>query len=239
MGAAGSMWSRRVPAFRIPRLDVSAVVYPEYRTLHVSAPATIVIGVARKEVIDRHVATCFAVQTYLGALGGFAVRAAARRLVEQLTPPDLLFVVMTSSSESTGYFTRDRRQAVEMIDRFTGQRLPDRAMGAARFPGHDFEPERLDHYERLCETIRSVSVAFREIDVLTVTVPHVGLTPATAELQNEVGTVIWDGSGTPLEKASAVQFVVPLERMDSAVGDLTVTTSHGRERTTIGIAKRR
>src|SRR5687767_816486 len=74
-------------------------------------------------------------------------RAAARRLIEHLTPTDLLFVVMTSSSESTGYFTRDRRQAVEMIERFTGQRLPNRAIGSERFRGQDFEPERLDHYE--------------------------------------------------------------------------------------------
>src|SRR5688572_22103312 len=90
-------------------------------------------------------------------------RAAARRLIEHLTPTDLLFVVMTSSSESTGYFTRDRRQAVEMIDRFTGQRLPNKTMASARFKDHDFEPERLDHYERLCDTIRNVSMAFREI----------------------------------------------------------------------------
>ena len=39
-------------------------------------------------------------------------RAAARRLVEQLMPADLLFVTMTSSSESTGYFTRDRQHVL-------------------------------------------------------------------------------------------------------------------------------
>ena len=90
-------------------------------------------------------------------------RAAARRLVEQLTPADLLFVTMTSSSESTGYFTRDRRHALEMIDRFTGQRLLDKTIGGRRFPGHDFEAERLDHYERLCATIRNVSLALRDV----------------------------------------------------------------------------
>ncbi len=90
-------------------------------------------------------------------------RAAARRLVEQLTPSDLLFVVTTSSSESTGYFTRDRERAVEMIERFTGQRLPNKTMASARFKGHDFEPERLDHYQRLCGTIRDVSLAFRDV----------------------------------------------------------------------------
>jgi VWFA-related protein len=90
-------------------------------------------------------------------------RAAARRLVEQLTPSDLLFVVTTSSSESTGYLTRDRQRAVEMIERFTGQRLPNKTMASARFKGHDFEPERLDHYQRLCTTIRDVSLAFRDV----------------------------------------------------------------------------
>lgn len=90
-------------------------------------------------------------------------RAAARRLVEQLTPADLLFVAMTSSGESTGYLTRDRRQALEMINRFAGQRLLDRTMARKRFPGHDFEAERLDHYERLCAMIRNVSIAFREV----------------------------------------------------------------------------
>lgn len=90
-------------------------------------------------------------------------RAAARRLIEQLTPADLLFVTTTSSGESTEYLTRDRRRVIEMIDRFAGQRLPNKAMAGVRFPGHDFEAERLDHYERLCATIRSVSLAFRDV----------------------------------------------------------------------------
>ncbi|MGB2715137.1 MAG: VWA domain-containing protein [Vicinamibacterales bacterium] len=92
-----------------------------------------------------------------------AARAAARRLVEQLTPSDLLFVAMTSSPESTGYFSRDRQPALEMIERFTGQRLPNKSMASVRFPGHDFDAERLDHYERLCAMIRNVSLAFRDV----------------------------------------------------------------------------
>jgi len=92
-----------------------------------------------------------------------AARAAARRLVQQLTPTDLLFVAMTSSSESTGYFSRDRQPALDMIERFLGQRLPNKAIASVRFPGHDFEPERLDHYERLCAMIRNVSLAFRDL----------------------------------------------------------------------------
>jgi hypothetical protein len=75
IGAAGSAWYRRAPEFRRPRLDGSTVVYPAYRTFQVSAPRTIAIGVARDEVVGRHVSTCFALQTYLGALGGIAVRA--------------------------------------------------------------------------------------------------------------------------------------------------------------------
>jgi VWFA-related protein len=90
-------------------------------------------------------------------------RAAARRLVEQLTPADLLLVTMTSSSESTGYFTRDRQRALQMIDRFTGQRLLDKTMAGKRYGPHDFEAERLDHYERLCAMIRNVSFALREV----------------------------------------------------------------------------
>ncbi len=90
-------------------------------------------------------------------------RAAARRLVEQLTPADLLLVTMTSSSESTGYFTRDRQLALQMIDRFSGQRLLDKTMAGKRYGPHDFEAERLDHYERLCAMIRNVSFALREV----------------------------------------------------------------------------
>ncbi len=90
-------------------------------------------------------------------------RAAARRLVEQLTPMDLLFVKTTSSSWSTGFFTRDRTQALQMIDTFTGQRLLDKTMAGRRFPAQDFEPERFDHYQRLCATIRDISLALRDV----------------------------------------------------------------------------
>ncbi len=90
-------------------------------------------------------------------------RAAARRLIEQLAPTDLLFVTTTSSSESTGYFTRDRQQAVKMIEEFMGQRLLDKTMAGQRFPGQDLEAERLDHYQRLCATIRDVSLALLDV----------------------------------------------------------------------------
>ena len=50
-----------------------------------------------------------------------------------------------------------------MIDRFTGQRLLDKTMAGLRFPGQDFEAERLDHYERMCATIRDVALALRDV----------------------------------------------------------------------------
>lgn len=90
-------------------------------------------------------------------------RAAARRLVEQLSPTDLLFVTVTGSSESTGFFSRERTAALRLIDSLMGQRLPDKTIGARRFPGHDLEAGRLDHYERLCASIRDVSLAMRDV----------------------------------------------------------------------------
>ena len=75
VGAAGTAWYRRAPERRNLRLDGSTVVYPEYRTFQVSAPTTLAIGVAREEVVGRHLATCFSLQTYLGSLAGIAVRA--------------------------------------------------------------------------------------------------------------------------------------------------------------------
>ena len=75
VGAAGIAYYRRAPEMRIPRLDGSMVVIPRYRTLEVAAPTTIAIGLAREEVVARHLSTCFGLQTYFGSLGGLAVRA--------------------------------------------------------------------------------------------------------------------------------------------------------------------
>ena len=77
VGAAGSAWYRHAPEFRSPRLDGSMVVYPAYRTFRVSRPNTVAIGVARQEMVGRRISTCFALQTYLGSLAGFALRASA------------------------------------------------------------------------------------------------------------------------------------------------------------------
>ncbi|BCS35326.1 hypothetical protein TBR22_A45530 [Luteitalea sp. TBR-22] len=90
-------------------------------------------------------------------------RSAARRLLAQLDPSDLLLVATTSSTDSTGYFTRDRSHATRMIDTFTGRRLLDKTLQSKRFRGDDSENERLDHYQRLCERLRDVSLALRDI----------------------------------------------------------------------------
>lgn len=96
-------------------------------------------------------------------------RAAARRLVEQLEPSDLLFVVASSSGESTGFFSRDRAHALKMIDGFMGQRLLNQTIArrqeAPSGAGvqHDDSAGRYDHYLRLTGTIRDVSLAMREV----------------------------------------------------------------------------
>lgn len=74
VGAAGTAWYRRAPEHRVPRLDGSTVIYPGYRAFRVSAPNTVAIGVAMEEVVSRRVSTSFALQTYLGSLGGIALR---------------------------------------------------------------------------------------------------------------------------------------------------------------------
>ncbi len=63
-------------------------------------------------------------------------RVAARRLVTQLAPSDLLYVGLTSTPTlSTGAFTRDRRRALELIDSFAGMRLPDPTIELLHAPG--------------------------------------------------------------------------------------------------------
>jgi VWFA-related protein len=89
-------------------------------------------------------------------------RAAARRLVAQLDPSDLLLVVTVGAGESTGYFTRDRAYALDMIERFHGQRLRDKTIGRIMSPVYD-EDLRVDHYRRSCETIANVATALRDI----------------------------------------------------------------------------
>jgi VWFA-related protein len=96
-------------------------------------------------------------------------RTIARRLIEQLSPSDLLFIGITSTGENTGAFTRDRRRAHELIDRVAGQRLPDPMIELLRSPGSEntqagtggertpglaaSAQERIVHLERAYEAI--------------------------------------------------------------------------------------
>lgn len=55
-------------------------------------------------------------------------RALAWQVIEQLDPSDLLFVGLTSDqAQSTGVFTTARRRAGDLVDRFSGMRLPSPA----------------------------------------------------------------------------------------------------------------
>jgi hypothetical protein len=116
-----------------------------------------------------------------------------------------------------------------------GTALPPAALVASRFLSRMptvFADKRLAPWTTVMPTATRV---FPEADVLTITVPHHSPNPATARLSSATGDVVWEGRGVPIESASAVQFIVSLDRLGSPVCDLTVETSHGRVRTTIGI----
>lgn len=77
VGAAGSASYQHVREVRIVRLDGSTVVYPEYRRSHATVPGTLALGIVRERVLGRHASSRFEAQGYVGAVGGFALRAAA------------------------------------------------------------------------------------------------------------------------------------------------------------------
>jgi hypothetical protein len=76
---------------------------------------------------------------------------------------------------------------------------------------------------------------FPEGDVLTITVPDASPVRVTARLTNTDGRIVWEGTGAPVEGASAAQFVVPLEGIGTPLAELTVDGSQGRVRTTIAV----
>lgn len=98
-----------------------------------------------------------------------------------------------------------------------------------------FADERLTPWTMVMPTATRV---FPAGDLLTISVEHSGPAPATAQLLSEAGAVIWEGSGTPVAHTSFAQFVVPLDVADATVCDLTIKSSHGVGRTTIGIVSR-
>ena len=74
-GAAGAASYQRFAETRIARHDGSTVVYPGYRRLRADAPNTLSIGVSRDHVLGCCAAGSVAVQTFIGPVGGLAVRA--------------------------------------------------------------------------------------------------------------------------------------------------------------------
>jgi hypothetical protein len=121
------------------------------------------------------------------------------------------------------------------VDVPDGPALPAAALVASRFLSvmpTVLSDERL---ARWTSTIPTATRVFPEGDVLTVTVPHTGPEPVTARLSNAAGEVVWEATGAPIESASAVQFVVPLDRIGSPVCDLIIESGHDLVRTTIGI----
>jgi hypothetical protein len=116
-----------------------------------------------------------------------------------------------------------------------GAALPPAALVASRFLSAMptvFSDQRLAAWTSAMPTATRV---FPEGDLLTVTVPHSGTTPASAQLSSAAGEVVWEGSGAAVEGALAASFIVPLAHVGSAVCELRVESSYGIVRTTIGI----
>jgi hypothetical protein len=75
VGAAGLAWYDRVHETRVTRPDRSIAVYPGYRQFRVRPPDTFSAGLAREQVFGRHTSSYLAIQGYVGAMGGIALRA--------------------------------------------------------------------------------------------------------------------------------------------------------------------
>ncbi len=75
VGAAGLAWYDRVHDTRVTRPDRSIAVYPGYRRFRVRPPTTLCAGLAREQIFGRRTSSYLAIQGYVGAVGGVAVRA--------------------------------------------------------------------------------------------------------------------------------------------------------------------
>lgn len=117
----------------------------------------------------------------------------------------------------------------------SGDILPPGMLVASRFLAimpTVFTDERVNRWTGVIPTVTRV---FPQGDVLTVTVPHATPAPAHARLSCSDGEVVWEGDGVPVEGASAMQFVVPLDGVAAPVCDLAVEAGAGRVVTTLGI----
>jgi hypothetical protein len=95
-----------------------------------------------------------------------------------------------------------------------------------------FVDQRLRPWTAVTPTATRV---FPEGDVLTVIVPHASATPVNGRLTNGDGAIVWEGTGTGVAGAPAVQLIVPLDHVGTAVCDLTIESREGQVRTTIGL----
>jgi hypothetical protein len=133
-------------------------------------------------------------------------REAARYLVANLAPSDLLFVGLTSApTMSTAGFVRDRRRALEIIDSFGGLRLPDPTLemrqtpqtysnpllNGTRTPGlAASEQQRAMRLEDTYDAIGRIAAAVRDLAALTGGVSLVD----TNDLGGAVDRVLRDAS---------------------------------------------
>ena len=74
-GVAGAGSYQRIHETRIVRLDGSTVVHPGFQRFRVASPRTLSVGVSGDHVFSRHASSVWAMQAFIGSLGGIAVRA--------------------------------------------------------------------------------------------------------------------------------------------------------------------
>ena len=74
VGAAGGASYQHIREARISRPDGSTVVHPAFRRYRTTPPNSLVFGVSQDFVANRHTAFSWGLQTFIGDVGGFAVR---------------------------------------------------------------------------------------------------------------------------------------------------------------------
>lgn len=88
------------------------------------------------------------------------------------------------------------------------------------------------------DAVPTATRVFPAGDALLVTVPHdpAGAT-AHARLETADGRAVWHGEGEPMDGHATTRFAVPLEDMAGGVGALVIDTSHGTQRTPVGVVQ--
>ena len=73
-GAAGAASYQRFDETRRTRPDGSTIVNPGFQRFLASAPSNLTIGISQDHVLNRKVAASWALHTFIGDIGGLAVR---------------------------------------------------------------------------------------------------------------------------------------------------------------------